>query len=109
MEVTITRDSVCMADDVDAPHEQKFVVPNGATLAQLASVVARTSYLPMPSDAWGWTIEVEEALFAIRKGFLRRRVVALQGIPAMIVLTDNSELLALYVRPDSRWRDLPGH
>ena len=107
MEVIMNRDSVGLADDVYAPHEETFVLPDGATLAQLAGHIARSSYLPMPSGTWGWTIETGDAVVAVRKGFLRRRAVVLRGRPDLIVLMDQVNLFALYARPHSPWRNPP--
>lgn len=101
----MTRDSVCMADDVDAPHTQGFALAPGATLLDLAQAVARTAYLPMPSDAWGWTIEASGTVVAVRKGLLGRWVVPLRGNPSTVPLTPDTSFCALYVRPGSPWRD----
>lgn len=104
IEVVMTRDSVCMADDVHAPHEETFELRDGASLWDVASTLARSSYLPMPSDAWGWTIEAEEAVVAVRKSFLRKKVQVLRGDPSSVVIMDKACLLALYARPGSQWR-----
>jgi hypothetical protein len=103
--VAMTRDSVCMADDVDAPHARSFALPDGADLAELARTLARSSYLPMPSDAWGWTIEARGVVVTARKGCLRWRVEAVRGDPTAVTLTGEVRLSALYVRPGSPWRD----
>ena len=102
--IRMTRDSVCMADDVDAPHEETFAVTATDTLANIAATVAASNYLPMPSDAWGWTIEAGGAVVAIRPRSVGRRVVTLQGDPAAVMGRDHPELTALYVRPGSPWR-----
>lgn len=102
--ISIERDSVCLADDVDAPHDETFVVTAVDTLADVVARVAASRYLPMPSDAWGWTIEAGGAVVAVRPGFLRRRVVTLRGDPATVMARDHPALTALYVRPGSPWR-----
>lgn len=105
LNISMTRDSVCLADDVDAPHEKTLVMTAVDTLADVAAEVAASSYLPMPSDAWGWTIEAGDAVVVIRPGFLRRSVATLRGDPAAVLARDHPALEALYVRPGSRWRD----
>jgi len=97
--IAMTRDSVCMADDVYAPHDETFAVTAADTLADVAARVAGSSYLPMPSDAWGWTIEAGDAVVAIRPGFLRGRVATLRGDPDAVMARDHPALTALYVRP----------
>ena len=103
--ISMTRDSVCMADDINAPHDETFVVTAADTLADVAAKVAASSYLPMPSGTLGWTIEAEGVVVVIRKGFLCRRVATVQGDPAAIMARDHPILTALYVRPESRWLD----
>jgi hypothetical protein len=100
--VLMTRDSVCMADDVDAPHEQPFEFDPATDLGGIARAVASTGYLPMPSDAWGWTIEAAGVVVAIRPGLLRRKTSILRGDPASVTAADLPTLEALYVRPGSR-------
>lgn len=100
----MTRDSVCMADDADAPHAMALTLPDGASLWALAQALARLSYLPMPSDAWGWTVEVECAAVAVRKRPLGHKAVVLRGDPAAVPLAPGACLFALCARPDSPWR-----
>lgn len=102
--VTMTRDSVCMADDVDAPHEEVFILDAEADLSDITAAVAASSYLPMPSDAWGWTITVGEVVMAVRPRLLWRRTLCLSGDPASVRASDVPLLEALYVRPGSPWR-----
>lgn len=104
--ITMTRDSVCLADDIDSPHDETFAVTAADTLADISARVAASSYLPMPSDAWGWTIEADNAVIAIRPGFVRHRVTTLRGDPAAVMAHSHPALSALYVRPGSPWRDV---
>lgn len=106
--IRMTRDSVCMADDVEAPHDRSFEASPDDTLVDLATTVATSRYLPMPSDAWGWTIEAGNAIVAIRNGVVRNRVTTLQGDPSSVMVRDHPDLSALYVRPGSRWRNAVG-
>lgn len=45
MHINLTRDSVAMGDDVDAPHAHHFSMPDGSTLNQVLQVVLRQHYL----------------------------------------------------------------
>ncbi len=45
MKVYLTRDSVCAADDVDAPHAITFIVPEGMSVGNLMKIV-QASHLP---------------------------------------------------------------
>lgn len=102
--VTLTRDSVCMADDVDAPHEEVFAFDPNRNLMDMARHIARSSYLPMPSDAWGWMIEHGAAVMAVRPRLLTRDAICLRGDPTLIRAADIAKLSATYVRPNSPWR-----
>lgn len=104
-EIVMTRDSVCMADDVDAPHERSFRLPDGGSLEDLAHMVALSSYLPMPSDAWGWTIEAQSASVAIRKRGLHQLVESVAGDPASMTLTSGLRLFASYTKAMRPERD----
>lgn len=106
--IRMTRDSVCMADDVEAPHDRSFEASADDTLADFAATVATSQYLPMPGDAWGWTIEVGNVVVAIRNGVVRNRVTTLRGDPSSVMVRDHPDLSALYVRPGSRWRNAVG-
>lgn len=103
--VTMTRDSVCMADDVDAPHAEVFVSDGEADLFAIAAGVAAGSYLPMPSDAWRWTITAGDVVMAVRPRLLWRRALCLQGDPASVRARDVPALVALYVKPGSPRRE----
>ncbi len=99
--VHLTRDSVCMADDVDAPHEETFELPASATLLDLGRHIARSSYLPMQSGTWGWIIEVGAAAVVIRPTMLFfRRAEILTGDPASVVLENGAKLFAAQSRED---------
>ncbi|WP_394821784.1 hypothetical protein [Pendulispora albinea] len=45
MQIEITRDSVAMGDDADAPHREVLEVSDGATLADAVAEVLRRPYL----------------------------------------------------------------
>jgi hypothetical protein len=102
--VLMTRDSVCMADDVDAPHEQPFEFDPALNLEGVAKAVAPTGYLPMPSDGWGWTIEAAGVVVAIRPGLLRLKTSILLGDPSRVIAANLPTLKALYVRSGTRSR-----
>ena len=105
--IALTRDSVCMADDVYAPHESSVDVPADADLRAIADRIAASSYLPMPGGAWGWTIEAGGAVVAVRPRLVAGRwTEVLQGDPAQVSAGSVRELTALYVRPEARWREI---
>ena len=45
LQVQVTRDSVCMGDDIDAPHSYSFSLNSSVTLAELFSHLERKNYL----------------------------------------------------------------
>ncbi|MFF4529376.1 hypothetical protein ACFY1P_08910 [Streptomyces sp. NPDC001407] len=46
MKVILTRDSVAMGDDVDAPHEQRREFPDGLAAVEVITAVVADGYLP---------------------------------------------------------------
>lgn len=46
MRVILTRDSVAAGDDVDAPHEEAFSLPDGSPVAEVVARIAASGYLP---------------------------------------------------------------
>ncbi|SFJ19162.1 hypothetical protein [Planctomicrobium piriforme] len=46
MKIQITRDSVCAADDVDAPHTEAISVPDSSTLEECVDFVCKSFQLP---------------------------------------------------------------
>ena len=45
MQVLLVRDSVAAGDDVDAPHEQTMIIPDGLSIENIIRVVAKSGYL----------------------------------------------------------------
>ncbi len=61
MQLLITRDSVCAADDLDPPHERRVRIPSGASVAQLVQLAISNADLP--------TISGGEATWCASSGF----------------------------------------
>lgn len=102
--IMLTRESVCLADDVDAPHPHPLTIEAQADLLAIAVRIAASSYLPMQGDEWGWVIEAKDVVIAIRPRRLWGRwTVVLQGDPTTVRATDLTTLSASYVRADSQW------
>lgn len=105
--IMLTRDSVCLADDVATPHEHALVIDARADLRDIAARIAASRYLPMPSDAWGWTIAAGDAVMAIRpRRIAGQTTIVLQGDPSLVVAAELSALDATYVGRTSPWRSL---
>ena len=105
--LTLIRDSVCMADDLDSPHEHLLYVDASADLLTIAEAIATSGYLPMPSDAWGWTIEALGVEIGIMPRLVSgQRVERLRGDPAQVTAATLTKVEALYVRPGSPVRSL---
>ena len=45
IQINVERDSVCMGDDVDAPHAYKFEISEEATLTDIFSLLEKKRYL----------------------------------------------------------------
>ncbi|WP_174297690.1 hypothetical protein [Sphingomonas bacterium] len=57
--IALTRDSVCMADDADAPHDGTLVVDEAADLTGIAEALLASNYLAMSGRTrhGGWRRE----------------------------------------------------
>ena len=67
--IKVERDSVCMGDDIDAPHEYKFNLPEEATLNQLFDHLAKKSYLAsVAGKNHSWEAAVNNKIAALFKG-----------------------------------------
>lgn len=45
MKVHVTRDSVAMGDDIDAPHEKGFKFPDNTTIEDMVTKISSSGYL----------------------------------------------------------------
>lgn len=45
MLVFLVRDSVAAGDDVDAPHEQTMTIPDGLSIEDIITLIAKSGYL----------------------------------------------------------------
>lgn len=70
VEVGLTRDSVCMADDIDAPHGGTVLVPGNASPIAIVTAIQRSGYLAYvgPDATWSVRIGAAEILFGTRHG-----------------------------------------
>lgn len=58
----VTRDSVSLGDDVDAPHTISFTLRADADLAELVGRIRASGFLPPVQDRVEWVLEGPEAL-----------------------------------------------
>lgn len=70
VEVGLTRDSVCMGDDIDAPHSGAVLVPGDASPIAIVKAIQRSGYLAYvgPNATWSVRIGAAEILFGTRHG-----------------------------------------
>lgn len=65
-----TRDSVCLADDVDAPHEGVLEVDEAADAVAVARAVLRSGLLAYTTNAvWSLSLGVDRVVFG--RGWVR--------------------------------------
>lgn len=69
MLIALTRDSVCLADDGDAPHAGEIRVADDATLRQIARAVWRSGYLAFTWPAT-WHVAAGGAAVVFGRGRL---------------------------------------
>ena len=66
MKITLTRESVCAADDCHAPHEKRLTVPEDTMVSDLAKTIQR-DYLPKIAGGqatWSLVTHVPVAVLA---------------------------------------------
>lgn len=70
IEVVLTRNSVCMADDMDAPHSGTVQVPGDTSPITIVKAIQRSDYLAYvgPNATWSVRIGAAEILFGVRHG-----------------------------------------
>jgi hypothetical protein len=67
--IEVERDSVCMGDDIDAPHEYKFSMPESSTLTALFEHLAKKRYLAsVAGENHSWEATVNNKVVAIFLG-----------------------------------------
>ena len=67
MKVKLTRDSVAMGDDCDAPHEKIIAVPDSASIREIIQVVLHSRYLAQIAGGkatWSVTSRIPVAIVA---------------------------------------------
>lgn len=57
----VTRDSVCLADDVDAPHAARIAIDPDADALAVANAILRSGYLPSVAGGSTWSISLGHA------------------------------------------------
>ena len=67
--IIVERDSVCMGDDVYAPHEYSFKLPESATLNEVFGHLAKESYLAsVAGKNHSWEATISSEAVALFKG-----------------------------------------
>jgi hypothetical protein len=66
MKVQLTRGSVCMGDDVEAPHFDEITVPDNSNIEEIVTSIAESNYLEDVDDRT-WSI-ASNVPFAIISG-----------------------------------------
>lgn len=67
--IHIERDSVCMGDDIDAPHAHDFMLPENATLQDIFRHLEKIAYLPSVAGLHhSWNAIINDEIIAIFKG-----------------------------------------
>lgn len=77
MKVVLTRASVSMGDDTDAPHERRHTFPAGATIGEAITSVLACGYLPLISGGlatWVLTTGAGEPLAVVAQQWAAPRL-----------------------------------
>jgi len=73
--ITVERDSVCMGDNIDAPHEYIFNMPEDATLNNLFEHLAKENYLAsVAGKNHSWEATVNDKVIALFRGNIKTPV-----------------------------------
>lgn len=115
MRVVLTRDSVCMGDDVDAPHEAEWELDGKVTMQDLLEQAAGYC-LPMQSACWvaylGYNRADGEPVALFAPQWPRPRMLsALDAAGQLGTHSGKVEIFWAYrsqVDPESLWRQMSG-
>ncbi len=79
--IIITRDSVCAADDIDAPHEKTVSIGDGWMVGEILCAII-PSYLPLISgDKATWSVAADNPLAVIAQEWEKPRLICLPEYP----------------------------
>jgi hypothetical protein len=57
MKISLTRSSVCAADDLEPPHQRELKLPDSDSLEQILIAVIKSNYLPKISGGYAtWSV-----------------------------------------------------
>lgn len=59
--ILVTRDSVCMADDVDAPHASRIAIDPASDALAVAEAILHAGYLPAVAGGSTWSVRLGDA------------------------------------------------
>jgi hypothetical protein len=99
MIVSVTRDSVCAGDDVDAPHEKEFSFPDTVPLDAVIKRVLSDSYLASIAGGFAtWVVESEFPIAVVAQQWLSPRMLdPKQGLSGPFD-TNTSDVVRLHFR-----------
>lgn len=75
--VALTRDSVCMADDVDAPHDGWIEVPADADPPTIGRAILRARYLASVMPRASWHFSVDDMVVILGDGLAGQEVLTI--------------------------------
>jgi hypothetical protein len=109
----MTRDSVCMGDDAEAPHEAEWEVDDEATVEYLLGLTARRCP-GMPGNCWvayfGYSRAVGEPVALLAHGWPWPRVLPVWDTPRRpSVRSGTVEIFWAYrsrAEPEALWRQM---
>ena len=75
--VELTRESVCYADSIEAPHSLVIPFPDRATFRDLAEWIDKSNYLPNVSGGSTWILSTSKAAAVLSDKWGRPRFVGM--------------------------------
>ncbi len=95
MKILLTRASVAMGDDVDAPHPAEFTVPDTTSIATIIETVFRSNYLAAIAGGKAtWSAISTIPLAVLAQQWILPKL--LLPIPPLSALDFSDNALALY-------------
>ncbi|MBZ6067968.1 hypothetical protein ACKC5O_10970 [Aeromonas schubertii] len=69
VQINVERDSVCMGDDIDAPHSYSFTLNSKATLQDIFIKLAKDNYLAnVAGNNHSWVAKISREEIAVIEG-----------------------------------------
>lgn len=76
MKIVVTRDSVAMGDDIDAPHEREFSFQESTSVEEAIDQIVNSGYLASVQGGATWSVSTNVPISVVAQAWDRSRAVS---------------------------------